>query len=277
MLTYSAPDSVGTNISDMRALFDEDPRIDVVRVLGRLGSPISVAEMREQLVALGHADISNSTVARRMKEIEKLGLCHQEGREGRVLTRDGQECYRQLLEDETHQGHLSAIRSVASSSGLEQLLRIRRAVEPEAAFEFATNASEDDLCELGRMQDEYKSVVGAGGSHPRGAALDFHRFIAGRSQNPFVQLVLNEALHPRHDRVEAAMDLVLQQQRVHEASSGFHDALITALQQRDAHEAEQLMREHLDAMLAECEDLRRPGNENGLLDSLLEWARSSGS
>lgn len=257
-------------------LFEEDHRIAMLGVMGRIDSPISIAEMRDQMVSLGNPEASFSTVARRLKDLADLGLCHQVGREGRVLSAEGQAYYLSLQEKDLRQQLLDQARGISTSEGLEQLLRIRRAVEPEAVFEFAQNASEEDILDLQHLEDEYKKVVSVGGSHPRGSALDFHRMIARHSKNPFVQLVLNEALHPKLDRVEVAMDAVLRQQHVHESSLGFHDAILEALLLRDALAAEILMREHLDSMLSEFEK-KGPRNNIQLLDSILEWSMESGT
>ena len=261
-------------ISDTEPRFDEDERIEMVRVMGRATSPLSVAEMQDQMVALGYPENSFSTVARRLKEIEEMGLCHQVGREGRVLSREGQAYFLTLQERERRQELLRHARGISTSEDLERLLRARRAVEPEAVHEFALNASDEEIEHLRKLESEYESVVGVGGSHSRGSALDFHRMIASQSKNPFVLLVLNEALHPKLDRVEAAMDAVLQQQHVHAASLRFHDAILDAVLARDAQGAENLMREHLDSMLAEFEDIG-PRNERDLLNSILEWSKSS--
>lgn len=214
---------------------------------------------------------SQSTLARRIKQLEGEGLCFQAGREGRVLSREGLAQFQRIEEDRTRNELLAVVQSIATSEGLEDLMRIRRAVEPEAAREFAVSATDEQIEELRAAQARYREIVAPAGPHPRGAALGFHRHLAKASKNPFVLLVLNEALHERTGRVEAAMDVVLQQQRTHESSVHFHDDIIDAIVRRDPKAAEESMRAHLDTLLDEIERLK-PGRELDLLDSILEWS-----
>ncbi|WP_425843727.1 FCD domain-containing protein [Agrococcus sp. TSP3-2-1] len=249
----------------------EAGRDDLIRLLGATGDPMSITEVSEALERQGLDYSSQSTLARRLKQLERDGLCFQAGREGRVLSPEGLALFRRLEEDTTRNELLAAVQSISTSEGLEDLLRIRRAVEPEAAREFAVAASEAQIEELRQTQALYREVVAPGGPHPRGAALGFHRYLAKASTNPFVLLVLNEALHERTGRVEAAMDVVLQQQRTHESSVHFHDDIIDAIVRRDAAAAEESMRAHLDTLLSEIERLK-PGRDLDLLDSILEWS-----
>ncbi|MCH1883978.1 FCD domain-containing protein [Agrococcus sp. ARC_14] len=249
----------------------EADRDDLIRLLGRARRPMSITDVCERLDAEGLDYSSQSTLARRLKQLERDGLCFQAGREGRILSPEGTARYRQLEEGATRSDLLTQVQSISTSEGLEQLLRIRRAVEPEAAREFAESATDEQIEELRATQALYREAVAPAGPHPRGAALGFHRHLATASNNPFVLLVLNEALHERTGRIEAAMDVVLQQQRTHESSVHFHDDIIDAIVRRDPVAAEESMRAHLDTLLAEIEQLK-PGRDLDLLDSILEWS-----
>lgn len=252
------------------ALF-EPGRDDLVRVLGDSEEPLSIVEVSEKLAEDQLGFTSQSTLARRLKDIEREGLCFQSGREGRILSPSGRSEYRRIQESLERSRLLESIQGISSSEGLEQLIRIRRAVEPEAAREFAANATDADVEQLRAMVSHYREIVTPGGAHPRDIALDFHRYIAQRSRNPFVRLVLNEALHERTGRVEAAMDVVLQQQRTHESSIHFHDDVIDAIVRRDPTRAELTMRAHLDTLLEEIE-MAKSGRDQALLDNILEWS-----
>lgn len=255
----------------MTDLLGEPKREDLIRVLGDAERPLSIADVNSALRDLGLGYTSQSTLARRLKDIEREGMCFQTGREGRVLSPAGSAEYRRLREDRARTDLLGSIHAISSSEGLEQLMRIRRAVEPEAAREFAATATDDDIEQLREMVAHYREVVAPGGLHPRSVALDFHRYIAQKSTNPFVRLVLNEALHERTGRIEAAMDVVLQQHRTHESSIHFHGDVIDAIVRRDPRAAEDSMRAHLDTLIAEIEAIKE-GRELVLLDSILEWS-----
>ena len=249
----------------------EAERDDLIRLLGQASRPMSITDVSEALDAEGLDYSSQSTLARRLKQLERDGLCFQAGREGRILSPEGMAGFQLLEEDATRRDLLARVQSISTSEGLEQLLRIRRAVEPEAAREFAEAATDAQIDALRAAQALYRDAVAPAGPHPRGAALGFHRHLATASTNPFVLLVLNEALHERTGRIEAAMDVVLQQQRTHESSVHFHDDIIDAIVRRDPQAAEESMRAHLDTLLGEIEQLK-PGRELAMLDSILEWS-----
>lgn len=255
----------------MSDVLREPDRDDLIRTLGQANRPMSIADVDAALIQHGLGYASQSTLARRLKDIEREGLCFQSGREGRILSPSGLALFKSILEREERAGLLKTVQSISTSEGLEQMFRIRRAVEPEAAREFAASATEDDIERLREMQVHYREAVAPGGPQPRGIALDFHRYIARKSKNPFVLLVLNEALHERTGRVEAAMDVVLQQERTHESSIHYHDGIIDAILRRDAEGAEDSMRVHLDNLLTEIEAMK-PGGSLGLLDNILEWS-----
>jgi DNA-binding FadR family transcriptional regulator len=252
------------------ALFDPGPHSLLLLAIARADAPVVVFQARSALVEAG-TDVSESTVARRLRELDAAGLTILLGKQGRVLTQAGSAHVGQLLATRRREEQIRAATTVHTSEALLDLLRVRRAVEPEAVREAAERATEEDINALRTMQREYVRRVAEGKDLPRDLALEFHRRVTDIARNPLLQATLSVALDRRLDRVEAALDVVLQRHHVHEVSAQAHERILDAIEARDGAQAEELMRTHLTAMVAEVEKFTVE-DDVGLLDRLLTWS-----
>ncbi|MQA96679.1 MAG: FCD domain-containing protein [Streptosporangiales bacterium] len=141
---------------------------------------------------------------------------------------------------------------VRTSDGLVQLLRARRAVEPEAAREAALAADDGLNAALAEIIAEHRGHYAGADDVPRDISLSFHRRVAARTRNPIVKAMLDVVLDPALDRLEAALDVVLASHRSGAAAVAEHQAIADAIAASDADIGERAMRAHLDRLLDEA-------------------------
>lgn len=250
--------------------FGPDVRALLLMAIGRADAPVGVLQARAALADAG-LDVSESTVARRLRDLDGAGSTLLLGKQGRVLTTAGSQQVAALTATRRREELIEEARTVHTSQAFLDLLRVRRALEPEAAREAAERADGQDRADLRTMQDEYSRLVAKGGDLPRHSALVFHRRLLAISRNPLLTATLEVALDPGLDRVEAALDIVLRRHHAHEVGARDHEELLAAIEAGDGDRAEAVMRDHLTAMLAEVERVTDEVG-TGLLDRLLAWS-----
>jgi DNA-binding FadR family transcriptional regulator len=87
---------------------------------------------------------------------------------------------------------------------------------------------------------------------PRDISLNFHRRVARCTRNPIVKAMLDVVLDPALDRLEAALDVVLDSHRSGGETVAEHQAIADAIAAADTDAAERAMRAHLDRLLDEA-------------------------
>lgn len=168
--------------------------------------------------------------------MERLELGRTPVREAlRALARDG------LVEVYPRRGMLVAPVDAGDLAGLHE---VRAALEPVAAREAAGRATDADRQEIDVLLEE---LARAADERDERALIELdqriHRHVYRCAHNPFLERTLNEyyvlALRIWFlalDRVAHLEDAVAQ-----------HRAVLEAIRDRDAHEAETVMRAHIDA------------------------------
>ncbi|MFC5827850.1 FCD domain-containing protein [Nonomuraea insulae] len=200
----------------------------------------------------GGLDVSEATVARRLRLLDRRGLTVAAGMKGRLLTPAGRQHVAVVLRGRATASQFLRGTEIRTSEGLIHLLRARRAVEPEGARDAAL-ANEPATAEaLERLIGQHRRHYGNAYDVPRDISLNFHRRVAACTRNPIVRAMLDVVLDPALDRLEAALDVVLDSHRSGGETVAEHQAIADAIAAADPEAAERAMRDHLDRLLGEA-------------------------
>lgn len=233
--------------------------------------PLGARQIRDALQRDG-VRLSESTIARRLRELDLEGMTTPAGSAGRVLTKEGQERVDILVSVDHNARELVHASKVRTATDVLHLLKARRAIEPEAVADAAATATTQDVRRLRQLIGDHVVQLGGNGPLPRDKALDFHRAVTSLTKNPLVRAMLNIVLDASHDRVEAALDVILQVHNSDRDSVAEHRLIVEAISQHDGAKASQIMDQHLTRLTSEVE-LFVSKNDPDLLERLLEWHR----
>lgn len=228
--------------------------------------PLGTRDLHVALVDKGF-DLSESSTARLLRELDERGWTVPLGSKGRVSTTAGRHAWNERLNVSTAAGHGLDVRDLED---LLDLLSARKVVESAIAEEAARTATAEDVQELRDLASRHHSAVGGSGLVKR-PGLQIHRKIASISSNKIMHALSNILLAPTFDRVESVLDVVIGANEEQSAVASHHDIIIDAIEARDEARARQLMAEHFDTMIADVRRHVEMGNGN-LVARLLQWA-----
>ncbi|WP_406384950.1 FCD domain-containing protein [Streptomyces sp. NBC_01618] len=220
-------------------------------VIDEVGSPVGARQISAALAERGR-HLSESTVARRLRQLDAEGLTLQVGAKGRVLTDAGNRAVERLRRTSRSASLVSAS-EVRTAQDVINLLKARRAIEPEAVRDATTHISDAELAVLRTVVAEHHDRAKVKERPPRDIALTFHRLLSAPARNPLVRAMVAIVLDDSHDHVEAALDVILEAHHHGAVSVSEHGSIIEAMAQRDAERAAELMRAHLDRLLEEVD------------------------
>ncbi|WP_327241139.1 FCD domain-containing protein [Streptomyces sp. NBC_01320] len=235
----------------MPSWLDDNTSDALLIAIDEVGSPVGARQISAALAERGR-HLSESTVARRLRHLDAEGLTLQIGVKGRVLTDAGNRAVERLRRTSRSASLVSAS-EVRTAQDVVNLLKARRAIEPEAVRDATTHISDAELAALSTVVAEHRNRASAKERPPRDIALTFHRLLSAPAQNPLVQAMVGIVLDDSHDHVEAALDVILEAHHHSAVSVSEHEAIIEAMAQRDAERAADLMRAHLDRLLEEVD------------------------
>lgn len=245
------------------------PQLALLSAIQASNGPIGTREARRFLSARG-LDLSESTISRRLRDLDDQGLTIQLGGKGRILTEVGEKVVAEAIRTNEQEELLRRASKVDTVDDVLNLLRARRAVEPEATREAAGRATAADIETLRTLVTQHDHELSRGNQVPRALALDFHRKVSGLSKNPLLQATLHMVLGNSFDRLEAALDVVLQAHHAGQHSVHEHSRIVDAISQGDGAKAERLMRDHLSRLVDEIEEFIAAGNGD-IFNRLLTW------
>lgn len=247
-----------------------NPRSTLLVALANAEGPVGTRQARQWLSDSGY-QMSESTMSRRLRDLDSEGLTVQVGAKGRILTPSGRTFVTDVLRNGEREALLRRATKIRTAEDLVNLLKARRALEPEAVRDAAIRATELDIIQLRDQVSRHEERLAEGGPLPRDIALHFHRQVTALTRNPLLQAAIGIVLDESLDRIEATLDLILQSHHSHEESAAEHAQIVEALGQRDGGRAERLMRDHLSSLITEVEDYAL-GDARGLIDKLLTWS-----
>lgn len=177
--------------------------------------------------------VAAPTVRESLRKLQALGVVELRHGSG-VYVRDGQ---RRVLVANPYPGQLEA-------RTIFDLLEARLLIEPHLTALAAVLASDDELAELGVALDQAGEQLEGPDEVLHGLNMSFHRGLAQLSRNS----VLSQAIESIIDVYAAEQMVILRlyddRRRDHEQ----HLGIFAALRRRDADEASELMRLHLEGV-----------------------------
>lgn len=230
----------------------------LLAVLGTSTEPVGTRTARQSIQEMGYS-LSESSVSRRLREMDARGWTVSVGTKGRILSPEG---HRRLeLSEQSGSGGAVVAQAidVRDVQDMLQLLHARKAVESAAAADAAVHASEEDLAELAALVQKQRQALGTSDMAHR-PGLDVHRKIASMSRNRMLKLLTGLLLAPHLDSVEAVLDITLGSEDDQRSVAEEHDALLDAIATRDPKRALAVMDEHFDKMIDAGEALIAQGD-----------------
>lgn len=222
-----------------------EPALKLLLVIRDAGIPVGTRVARRELLSQG-IELSESTTSRQLRDLDQLGLTVPVGTKGRVLTPAGEAYASDLATAGQWQDLLRAGTAVKTTQDVLNLLRARRAVEPEAAREAAGTATDDDVARLRTLIRRHSAKVPNKAVAPWQAALEFHRTLASLATNPLLKVMLGVVLNKSFEPVEAALDVIMESDTDHSSDIDDHSAVVDAIADGNGELAAKLMAAHLE-------------------------------
>ena len=228
----------------MQKSSDGDLQKSILEILSQSSRPIGASALHERLLDRGWR-LSEPTVGRMLRSLDRIGYTRSEGRLGRLLTREGL-AELQLVRDRQDQtSNANDLLDKLRPETLEDIIHIlvaRRGIEREVARAAALKATRHDIAELVEHDKRIRS-----GETPPDVEEGLHRRLATAAHNPVLGAVYRLLLQDPH--VSKMLNLLLIERRGMSTDPAFNQRLIEAIQQRDPDAAEAAVVDHLDATL----------------------------
>lgn len=245
----------------------------LLAVLGSSSEPTGTRTARTALGEMGFR-ISESSVSRRLRELDDKGWTTPVGTKGRVLSSDG----RQRLDQFEQVNPLNGVAApapvdVRDFRDVIDLLHARKAVESAAAADAAAHATDDDIAELQAVVNTHRDALGTPVMAEQ-PGLGVHRKVASIAPNPMLRMLTGLVLGPHLDRVEATLDIALGLEDHQHGVVDEHQEIVDAIAARDAERAERMVNEHFDHMITAAEEFLEKENV-AVVDRLLAWMRTA--
>lgn len=246
----------------------------LLAVLDNSSAPIGTRSARLALKEMG-LSMSESSVSRRLRELDARGWTTPVGTKGRVLSAEGRQ---QLVEFEKtgravpRTGPAVDVRDVRD---VFDLLYARKAVESAVAADAAIHATSEDIEKLQTLVLDHREALGTDRMLDQ-PGLDLHRRIAAIAPNRMLKLLTGVVLAPQLDRVMAVLDIVLGSKTHQHSVVDEHQEIVEAIIDRDPERAEKAVKDHFDNMLAAGEKFSL-GEGAPMVERLLTWMDSQGS
>ncbi|MCO7272228.1 MULTISPECIES: FCD domain-containing protein [Cellulosimicrobium] len=231
--------------------------------------PVGTRNAQRELAARGMV-LSESSVSRLLREMDRRGWTTPAGTKGRTLSAEGRRrAAEAVLAERTSDSLQHAVRDVQD---LLDLLRARQAVESAVAADAARNPSGEGVAELRRLCSDHANAVG---SMPmiEQPGLQFHRGVVELASNRMLKLAADMMLAPHLDRVEAVLDAILSTRRDEERVVAEHRDVLERIEARDPAGAQAAMEAHFDDMIAAAENAL-VGSGGALVERLLGWVEA---
>jgi GntR family transcriptional repressor for pyruvate dehydrogenase complex len=175
--------------------------------------------------------VSRGSIRDAFRTLETIGL---------LVTRHGQGTFPQELDVDRLVAPLASVLSYRFDLQ-DELMDVRRMFEPAVARVAATRVTDEDLADLQRILDAQRKKLKTG----RSAIVEdtaFHQVLARATRNRVVVSIMATL----NDLLVESRKLTLKQKGRPGRSILGHEAVVSALRQRNADAAANAMREHID-------------------------------
>ncbi|OHZ01627.1 FCD domain-containing protein [Salinicola sp. MIT1003] len=240
----------------------------LMAVLASSSAPIGTRSAQQALEEMG-LNMSESSISRRLRELNERGWAISLGTKGRVISPAGREQLAEFEYSSPSKSPISRVVDVRSVQDVLDLLYARKAVESAAAASAATHATTEDIKALQALLKKHREALGTEQMATQ-PGLDLHRKIAAIAPNRMLKILTGLVLAPHLDRVEAVLDIVLCGHLHQSCVVDEHQKIVDAIVARDAKAAEQAVDEHFDSMIKAGEK-SIVGDNASIITRLLSW------
>jgi GntR family transcriptional repressor for pyruvate dehydrogenase complex len=245
----------------------------LLAVLGSSSEPTGTRTARTALDDMGFK-ISESSVSRRLRELDDKGWTTPVGTKGRVLSQEGRQRLEQFEQvNPMNGGAAQTSVDIRDFRDVIDLLQARKAVESAAAADAAAHATDADIAELRRVVDHHREALGTSAMAEQ-PGLGVHRKISSIAPNPMLRMLTGLVLGPHLNGVEATLDIALGFDDHQHGVVDEHQEIVDAIADRDAELAERRVNEHFDHMIVAAEDFLEKENV-AVVDRLLAWMKTA--
>jgi GntR family L-lactate dehydrogenase operon transcriptional regulator len=216
----------------------------VLLLLSEVDRPTGASVIHEHLLLKGF-QLSEPTVGRLLRELDRRGYTTSEGRLGRLLTTAGREQLQRLEDRSSRDLNTRRLMDALRADTLADIINVlvaRRGIEREMARAAALNATPDEI-EVLREHDR---------SIRRGETVEgLHHLLAPAAHNPVLDSVYRLITH---DPDVSRLVNQLMQNKGKFFDLPFNNRLIKAIERHDPDAAESAVIEHIDEVLAVAEE-----------------------
>ena len=221
---------------------------EILTIIRASRVPLGSGTIRDSLIDRG-LQISEATVGRILRDLDKEGWTKRVGYRGRILTSGGKERLKWLLAERERAIFSGELLKALRAKGKEKLVDVlvaRRAIERETARLAALHATEEELTAMEGILAMQRELLGSGQST---AATDvkFHRSIAVAAQNRVLVAAID--LIRQDGQLTPIMEYI--RRRVGSTMVADHMQILARIAARDAQGAEEAMVAHIDGLITD--------------------------
>lgn len=223
---------------------------EVLTVLRASRAPLGSGAIGDRLNDKGW-QISEATVGRILRDLDKAGWTERMGYRGRILTPKGKEHLKRLMVERDRALSGTELLKVLKSEGKEKLVDVlvaRRAIERETARLAALYATGDELTAMEVILGVQKELLELGQS-TASTDVKFHRLIAGAAKNKVLEAAVD--LIRQDGQLTPIMEYI--RQRVGSTMVTDHMRILASIAAGDAEGAEEAMVAHIDSLITDVQ------------------------
>lgn len=220
-----------------------DLRLHVLAAIKDLDSPLGAGNLREILMTNGIV-ISEAGIGRLLRDLRVSGYLSKIGFQGHVITDEGLQYLNELNESKQLN---ESLRNLMNQSGplhgfsLADVLIARRALEREAAFQAALNASDEDIARLEEIVQQQSCDLNKNEKYAN-LSTSFHAELINISGVPLLKQLyefIGLSLQWQKKIIGAVNKIYAKPLKV------THQNVLNAIKEREPEKAARLIGEHL--------------------------------
>jgi DNA-binding FadR family transcriptional regulator len=248
----------------------------LLSVIGAAPQPIGARAALTGLRQQGVTE-SESTINRRMRQLDAEGMTESVSGKGRVLTEKGKGFLALAAANRRLGSVLAHALDVRNLFDLLDWLVARRAIEREAARAAARHGNSEDIERLEREHhggDPGHRRQAAGERLPGAEGLGFHRLLGRASRNRVLIALSDAVFDPQLNWLDELLDVIISAGGARERSAHEHEEMTAAIRAGDIDRAGDLAAAHIDRLIQAVEDFAA-SNRPAVVERLLALVKPS--
>jgi DNA-binding GntR family transcriptional regulator len=242
--------------ADTNVPLEDRMQLIALQVLANAGGPSGALSLTSAFRNAG-IDVAEATAGRYLRQLDELGYTRSLGKRGRILTEEGEGRLSELLLSRSLAAHGAKVTAAVAGDDIGQLinlLHVRRAVETEASGLAARRATAEEIAVLTKAATTHIDCIEQ--SNRLELSHNFHALVSQSSHNQMLVAMTNMLLDPQHDPLSKLLDRITDTAGDALSMALDHEGIVDAIRARDPQRAEDLMRQHIDKLIAIVEQYR---------------------